>query len=307
MRRLTDAMAMVYTNIITRQIKLAGLRNIPVKNLTTDNMSGSNFGYAKFTLERCLDDVAELGLTKFELWGQAPHLHVHHTGAEEISWMNKALADRGLTMSCYTPEQVAYPVNIAEDDEKLRGDSLQFFKRAAEISSELNCAKLFVVGGWGRYDQSREEAWDRSVAAMREIVEYAAPLGVTCVTESLQPKETNLVLTAADVKRYMDDVDLPNLKYCLDIVAMADRGETPADHFKLYGDKIVHCHFQDGKPSGHLAWGDGNLPLAQYLRDMDELGYTGTMTPELTSVPYARDPYSALKRTVEAMKEVLAE
>ncbi|MEM9575365.1 MAG: TIM barrel protein, partial [Pseudomonadota bacterium] len=221
--------------------------------------------------------------------------------------LKRNLKDRGMRLACYTPEQVTYPVNNAAESETLRHASISFFKRAAEISSDLDCPYLFVNGGWGEYDRSKSNAWDRAISSLKTIADYAQTLGVCCITESLQPRESNLVLTAKDVKRCINDVGSANMKACLDIVAMAVQKETPTDHFQLYGDSIVHCHFQDGTPSGHLAWGDGELPLAQYLEEFDRFGFSGLFTPELTPSRYALDPTSALNQSVSRMREALGD
>lgn len=278
-----------------------------MKNLSPENLCGSNFGYGKFSLEMCLNDMADLGLKKFEMWGWAPHFHVDHVGKSEIDGLNKSLTSRGMELACYTPEQMVYPVNIASADDTLRSASVAFFKRAAEIASDLNCPFLFVTCGWGYYERPTGAAWKRSVEAMNEICTYAATLGVTCITESLQPQETNLVLTAQEVKKYLDDVGAPNLKTALDTGAMAIQGEEPKEHFDLYGDKIVHCHFVDAVPRSvsHLVWGDGELPMDAYLQYMDDQGYSGLLTVEMNPGRYGKDPTKFLKDSVERLSKAL--
>ncbi|MFK8077565.1 MAG: sugar phosphate isomerase/epimerase family protein [Granulosicoccus sp.] len=127
------------------------------------------------------------------------------------------------------------------------------------------------------------------------------------MTESLKPQETNLVLTAPDVRRILDEVDSSNLKTTLDTGAMAIAGEEPEDHFDLYGDTIIHCHFVDAVPRSvsHLAWGDGELPMEKYLHYMDGQGFNGLLTLEMTAGRYGLNPKLALEQSVSLLKAVL--
>lgn len=278
-----------------------------MKNLSSDNLCGSNFGYGKFSLETCLNDVAALGMKKFEMWGWAPHFHVDHVGDAEIASLKRNLTSREIELVCYTPEQMVYPVNVASADANLRKASIEFFKRAARICADMECPILFVTCGWGYYEEATGEAWNRSIEAVKEIVDYAQSLGVLCITESLQPQETNLVLTARDVKKYLDDIGSPNLKTALDTGAMAIQGEEPEEHFELYGHTIIHCHFVDAVPrkASHMIWGDGELPMEKYLQYMDDQDYTGLLTLEMNPGRYGMHPTSGLKKSTQRLREVL--
>lgn len=263
---------------------------------------GSNFSYQHHSLERCFDDMAALGRTAFELWGVAPHLHVPDATDDDARVIRRTAAQRGMTMQCFTPEQVAYPVNIASSDVSVRGSSISMFLRAAELCVELGAPLLFLTSGRGREDEPVDGAWARSADALGTIVERAASLGVACVLEPLQRVESNLVVGAAALGRMLDELDSPNLGAVLDTVAMATSGETVADVADAVGDRLRHVHLVDGAPAGHLAWGDGELPLAAILGDLDATGYTGPLTIELFGDGgYALDPLPAVRRSLEAV------
>ncbi len=83
--------------------------------------------------------------------------------------------------------------------------------------------------------------------------------------ESLRPQESQLVVTLADAKRMHDEVNHPNLKVMIDTTAMGVAGETIDEWFDTFGDEIIHMHFIDGNPYGHLIWGDGNHPLGEWI------------------------------------------
>ncbi|MFK0040410.1 sugar phosphate isomerase/epimerase family protein [Paenarthrobacter sp. NPDC090517] len=276
--------------------------------LGLDQVSGSNFAYQHHTLERCLDDMADLGRTKVELWGIAPHLHIPQADSAHLRKMRGLLVERGLAVSCLTPEQVAYPVNIASAEEWLRDQSLQFFLRAAEVCSELESPLLFLTAGRGYEDEPAEGAWVRSVEALQTITQRAAELGVACVLEPLQRVESNLVTDVGSLHSMLDDVGSSTLGVVIDTVAMSAAGESISDYAKAFGEGIRHVHLVDGVPTGHLAWGDGFLDLNEILRELSQLNYSGALTFELFGDgSYALKPRAAVTRCLDAVEVSLAQ
>ena len=267
-----------------------------------DRVTGSNFSYQHHALERCLDDMAALGRTRIELWGIAPHAHVPWMTDAEARGIRRSAAARGLEIACFTPEQVMYPVNVASPDARVRAASVGQFRRAAELAVELGAGTLFLTAGRGAEDEPRAAAWARAVDAVGEIAAYAARLGLECVLEPLQRVESNLVNSAADAARMLDDVGAPNLGVALDTVAAHAAGDTVDAYFAALGERVRHVHLIDGAPTGHLAWGDGILPLRDIADALARNGYAGLATVELFGDgAYALDPRPALERSLAAI------
>ncbi|GIH79546.1 sugar phosphate isomerase/epimerase family protein [Planobispora longispora] len=275
--------------------------------LSLQQITASNFAYQHLPFERFLDDAAALGRERVELWGVAPQFHIPQVSDAEARALRRRLGTRGLAVHCLTPEQVMYPVNIASPVTWLRAASVGVFRRAAELGAELGAELLLVTPGRGFEDEPVEAARRRAADAIGEIAAYAATLGVTCVLEPLQRVESNLVNDSRALAAMIDEVGAANLGAVLDTVAMAVAGETVDDYFDALGDRVRHVHLIDGKPAGHLAWGDGELPLAGYLAALERRGYTGSMTFELFGDgTYAFDPRPAVERCLAAVGDALA-
>lgn len=277
-----------------------------MRKLQPSQLCASNFSYYRFPFETFLDDAVSLGFEAVEIWGIAPHLHVDHVDGADLRAISRQLAVRKLKLTCFTPEQILYPVNIASEEAWLRENSIRFFKRAVEICAELECPYLFLTSGAGYQNRDRREAWKRSAASLAEIMDYAQVKGVTGVLEALQPRESNLVVNIPDLSRMLAEVGSPALKVALDTVAMAVAGETPAQYFAEFGSDVRHCHFIDGTPAGHLAWGDGALPMAQYLQELAQADYCGMLSLEFNAARYALDPAQPLRQCAEAIRDALA-
>ncbi|NUT11937.1 MAG: TIM barrel protein [Nonomuraea sp.] len=275
-------------------------------SLSLQQITGSNFSYQHLPFDRFLDDAADLGREHLELWGVAPQLHVPRLSDAEARSIRRRAESRGLGVRCLTPEQVAYPVNLASPSTWLRAESVAMFRRAAELAAELGAELLLLTPGRGFEDEPVADAWRRSADAIGEICAYAGTLGVSCVLEALQRVESNLVDDAPTLARMIDEVGAPNLGAVLDTVAMAAAGESVDDYFDALGDRVRHVHLVDGSPTGHLAWGDGELPLAEYLAALERRGYRGAMTFELFGAgDYAFDPRPVVERCLASVRAAL--
>jgi protein FrlC len=266
-------------------------------------LTGSNFAYQHLPFDAFLDDAVALGRERLELWGIAPHLHIPQVGDAEARAVRRRIEGRGLSAYCLTPEQVMYPVNVASPVDWLRTQSIAMFRRAAELCVELGAEKLLLTPGRGGEDEPVGTAWRRSVDAIGEIAAYADSLGVTCVLEPLQRVESNLVNDSPTLAAMLDEIGAARLGAVLDTVTMAVAGESVDDAFAALGDRIRHVHLVDGRPMGHLAWGDGELPLHDYLHALERHGYDGWMTFELFGDgTYALDPRAAVERCDAAVR-----
>lgn len=273
--------------------------------LSMDQMTGTNFLYQRFTFSRFLDDMEVLGRRKLELWGVAPDLYVPAMSDQDVTRIRTAVAERGMEVYCFTPEQIMYPVNLASEARWEREGAIATYRRAAEVAAGLGARFLFLIPGTGREDLPRDEAWQRSVEGLAEIAEYAATLGVECLLEPLQRRESNLVNDAESLSAMLEDVGSSNLFAVIDTVAMACAGEDIDHCFQTLGELIRHVHLIDGTPGGHMPWGRGELPLVTYLSQLDAAGYTGMMTQELFGSLDALDPLPAHRESLEHIATTL--
>ncbi|MGC9448158.1 sugar phosphate isomerase/epimerase family protein [Cereibacter johrii] len=274
----------------------------PSPRLSARQMIGSNFAFQHFPLAEVARRMRGFGFTEIELWGVAPHLDLFHSSDRDVAEVKRVLAGEGLSVRCLTPEQVVYPINIASGDDAYRAASIDRFRRAADIAAELGARHLFLTPGRGYESEPAERAWDRSAEALRLIAGHAAGLGLRCLLEPLQRVESNIAHSAADTARLLEMVGADNTDVVLDTVAMACAGDSVADYAGLFGDRLAHVHLVDGRPAGHLVWGDGTLPLARILADLAEAGYRGALSFEpFGDGSYALDPVAAWTRHLTAL------
>lgn len=71
------------------------------------------------------------------------------------------------------------------------------------------------------------------------------------------------------------------------------------------GDRIAHIHLNDGRPDGHLTWGDGDQPLEEHIAALSNYNYSGYITLELGDPTYYVNSEVHLKRGLSTLRNVL--
>lgn len=272
---------------------------IPSPQLLRSQLLGANFSFQHLPMSEVAAILARHGFTEIELWGIAPHLDLFHASDAKVASVRKLLADHGLSVRIFTPEQVVYPVNIASGDADWRRASVECFRRAADIAAALGARHLFLTAGRGYESAAPDQAWEHAAQSLAEIAEHAAGLGLRCLLEPLRRPESNILHSAADLARMLEHLGREDMDAVLDLVAMAAAGDRPAEYLRRFGPRLAHIHVVDGTPAGHLVWGDGELPLADWLMELVGAGYGGTLSFEpFGDGRYALKPETALRRNL---------
>jgi len=270
-------------------------------------VASMNLHYRYFPWEYFLDSVAANGLTRIELWAGAPHFYIGDVRPGDVRRLSADLSRRGLTVVCFTPEQCIYPINIASREKVLRERSVRYLEKCIDVAADLGCPLLLVTSGLGYFSEGPEEAWKLSRQSLSRLARKAARAGILLALEPLRTDESNLVNNLASLQKMLREVSSPVLKGMIDTIPMAIAGETIADYHRALGSDLVHIHFVDGKPRGHLAWGDGVLPLDQYMRTLEDTDYRGALTLEITDSSYIMDPAMADARSIQTLQPYLAQ
>lgn len=274
-------------------------------NLSVSQLSGMNCHYIRYSMSYFLDAMLRQGFHNVEIWGASPHYFAPYFTSEMVGQLKREIRSRGLNLVCLTPEQVTYPINIAAREDYLKKLSIEDHLKTLEHAAQLECPKMLLTPGYGNNDEDREEAWKRSADSIARIAHRAEELGVTVALEHLSPASSNLINTAQDLKRMVDEIHSPRLKAMFDFGQVNIVGQRVRDYFDLLGDDIVHIHIVDGTPGGHLALGDGNLPLEENLKDVARYGYKGYLSLEIADRRYFSNPQKADRQSIDKFRELI--
>lgn len=244
-------------------------------------------------------------VANIELWGGFPHLYSEDLTLKDAARIRRDIDSYGLHLVCYTPEQLMYANNIAASEPDIRKRSIDYYMKNIEITKELGTNFMLMTSGWGYYDEPIAEAWNYSRESLAALAKRAEKFGVTLLLEPLQPFESNLVTNVQTLKKMLQEINMDSIKGMLDIVAMAVAGDTVQDYFETLGADLLHIHLIDGTPSGHLAVGDGSLPIKRYLEEIDRFQYQDYLSLELAASSYYIEPDKALQHSLKNIRSIL--
>lgn len=276
-----------------------------VSKMKRSQITGMNFHYLHYPLTYFLDAMVTYEFQKIELWGASPHLYVEDLSLSEVGRIKKEIDKRELEVVCFTPEQCMYPINLSAKEPYIRERSIHYFKKSIEAAVELEAPMVLVTAGWGYRNESRSEALKRTRDSLEELTAFAEERKVTLAIEPLQKVESNLICTLGDLKEMLESVPSNYLKGMVDTIPMAAEGESLSSYFEELKNELVHIHFIDGNPTGHLAWGDGNLPIETYMETLHQYQYSGALTLEFTSYQYLQHPNEAIETSLKTLAPYL--
>ncbi|NLF28158.1 MAG: TIM barrel protein [Clostridiales bacterium] len=267
-----------------------------------------SYTYHRFSMDYFLRSMEALGIRNIDLWTGTPQFCSLYNTTDEAEALGREFSRRGFRIVSTTPEIVGYPFNLASADAALRAFSLNYAKKAIRDAAAMGSPLMLISSGYGLFDEPAEEAFQRSAQSLREAAEAAAREGVALVLEHLTRLTANLINSLDALDRMLRLVGHPALKAVIDVGQMSVFGETiPAYFERLGAGAIRHMHVMDGRPGAHLAFGDGILPVGQYIRQALEAGYGGYFAMELNDRCNMEDPHAAHERSVNLLKTWLAD
>ena len=177
-------------------------------------------------------------------------------------------------------------------------------KRILDVAKMLECD--IVTTHIGKLSDGESESKDIARAACRELALYADSIGSAFAVET-GPETCKVLCEFLDSLGAMGvrvNMDPANLVMCV--------ADDPAKGVEILKKYIVHTHAKDGVMVGSMPNPDGweELPLGQggvnwdeYLRALDNIGYTGFLTIERE---VGDDPEADIRLAKDFLVEKLA-
>jgi sugar phosphate isomerase/epimerase len=189
---------------------------------------------------------------------------------------------------------------INHPDAELRAHTAQYLADLVDFCGDLG-GRIMVLGSPKQRNVveglTYEQAWDLMKEALQPALVRAMARGVTICPEALSPAETDFINTAAEARRFVQEVNHPNLRMMLDVKAMSSEGRPVADIIRENGDLLVHVHANDANMRGPGFGETDFAPIAEALRD---IGYDGYVSVEVFD--FKPDPETIATKSLEYLK-----
>lgn len=258
-----------------------------------------NGHYRFYELKTFFEEIQKVGFTDAELWTSPHHFFIDYRQYDDPAELKQLADSHQVKIRCICPEQTnPKPNNVAVKGAAAKERVYAYYKNVIDTARAVEADKVLITPGWAYYSEPVEEARKRSVEMLSRVSEYAAKNHIRLAMEALQPDESRIANTTAELQELRELVGNENLKICLDLGAMARAGESIDDYFRVFGKDMIHCHFVDGAPVGHLAWGDGRRSMKEDLEAFRRNGYEGLLSLESVNDWYYEKPYLADQKTM---------
>jgi len=242
------------------------------------------------------DKAATLGFNVFEIALEDPS-HVTASKAREAL---QATGLRPVVCGAFSPSR-----DLTHDDPRYREESLRYIHAALEFSEKIGakvlCGPMYSAVGKRRQvtpDQKKVE-WDRAVSGLSKAAKLAADHGVTLAIEPLNRFETDLVNTAEQAVKLVNDIGHASVGVHLDTFHMNIEEKDFRAAVKTAGKKLAHVHACENDRG---APGSGLVNWSSFFAGLKDVGYKGELviesfTPECLAIAAAAAIWRPLAKT----------
>lgn len=207
--------------------------------------------------------------------------------------VRRALDDHGLTsVGCgaFGPTR-----DLTHEDPKVHANCFEYITRSLDLCTQLGAnvfaGPMYSAVGKRRLlpaDQRKGE-WNLAVANVRKACELAGARGIRLAIEPLNRFETDLVNTAADVARMIDEIAHPAAGVMMDSYHMNLEERDNEEALRTVGHRLAHVQVSDnyrGCPGkGQVRWDT----FKRGIEAAQSAGYQGgiaieSFTPEIVEL-----------------------
>jgi len=256
-------------------------------------------------IERICDTVAEIGYEGLEVAPFSLHDDVRVMPADMRKRVRRALDASGIECAGLHWLLTKPPgLHIGTPDQAIRDETASYIVTLAEFCAELGGREMVFGSPKSRDvpDGARyEEYWRRSVETIRTAAERCEPHAVTIAMEPLARSISSFLNAAAEVRRFVADVDHPLVKMTLDCYSMGDERVPRGQVIRETGALCAHVHAND---TTKREPGTGALDLAEVVNALRDVGYSGWMSLEVFEID--PDPETMARRGYSSMQTAFA-
>ena len=244
----------------------------------------------KFGLEKAVDMLIESGVDAIDLTFPDDCYKDMPTDKAFYTELRKKAEDKGLCFSqAHAPAPSSY-VDNAQSEEMFK-DIVSTIERASLVGAKNivvhPCQHLYYVD-----KGAPEYLFEYNMKFFRRLIPYAEEYGITVAIENMwqwfkrdQPDIIghSTCSRPAEMIRYVDELNHPLMKCCLDIGHAAIVREQPDEFIRALGNNrlaCLHVHDVDGADDSHTLPYFGIVRWEQVMQALAEIDYKGDLTYE---------------------------
>ncbi len=218
-------------------------------------------------VEESLKKAAEIGLKGVQLWNVGGELDPRNMSKDEREKFAKRVSSLGLTITALCGDIGGFTdsSNVKERIERTK----EFLDLSIDLSAPIVTTHIGAIP-----QDKNSKPWRTIYDALRRLGEYCEKVDSYLAAET-GPEEPELM------RELFEKIESPGLKINYDPANLVMRGYDPIEGVYTLKDYIVHIHVKDGERNdGEKLLGEGDVPLNDYIKALDEIGYDGFLVIE---------------------------
>ena len=248
-----------------------------------------------------LDKAKRMGFDSFEFGLEDPA----HVDPAKLKERARANGLRLVICGAFGPDR-----DLTHEDPAIRANSLDYITKTLEICAKSGSPTMagpsYSAVGKRRHvtAEQKKVEWDLAVKGLKEAARRAAGLGVRIAVEPLNRFETDLINTAEQCERLVNDIGEPNVGFHLDTFHMnIEEKDTHAAILRSKG-RLFHFHACENDRG---APGSGrNIDWEGTAKALKAINYDGdavieSFTPTTKSIAAAAAIWRSLAPTQDAL------
>jgi len=217
-----------------------------------------------------------------------------------------AAREQGLEISSLSTG-LYWDFSPTDNDPGIRRQAAEVLNQQLTVASWLGTDTILLVPGAVTPTVGYETAWERASQLVAEAVPAAQRLGVTIAVENVWNR---FLLSPLEMRTFVDAfADSSHVGVYFDAGNILSYGY-PQDWIRTLGPRIKRVHVKDfddaiGGWNGFRNLLQGNVPWAEVRTALQEIGYDGYVTAEVTG--YNAFPELGLKHIAECLRTAFPE
>lgn len=218
--------------------------------------------------------IAQIGFDVVEIAVEDPALI-------DVKKVKSALNDHGLKAGICGA--FGSSRDLTNESKAVQQNGLSYIESCLDICKELGVdffgGPMYSAVGKARMlkPPDRKAEWDLAVKNLQHVCEMAAARNIKIALEPLNRFESDLVNTAEDALRMVNDINHPAAFVMLDSFHMSIEERDVERAIISVGDKLIHLQVSEnyrGTP------GSGQTPWDSYRKGLEAINYEGIVTIE---------------------------
>jgi sugar phosphate isomerase/epimerase len=195
--------------------------------------------------------------------------------------------------------------HVAHPDADVRRRTVEYLGEMARLCRDLG-GRVLVFGSPQRRSLLPGVTLDEALGHIRDVFTRLVPVLETTDTvvalEPLSPAETDVLTTAAETCRLIEEIGSPHVRLHLDVKAMAAEPTPTPDIIRASAPYLEHFHANDENLQGP---GFGVVDFLPIFQALDEAGYAGWVSVEVFD--YTPGAERLARESIAYMRRVEAE